>query len=40
MPPPYRFWLIWYDDENYERFTKTIGDVNYVHAEPPWIPNP
>ena len=37
---PYRFWLIWYDDENYERFTKTIGDVNYVHAEPPWIPNP
>ena len=34
---PYRFWILWYDDRNFVRFTTTIGKPSYIKADPPWI---
>jgi hypothetical protein len=34
---PYRYWLLWYDHRNYERFTKNIGEPQLLKAEPPWM---
>ena len=34
---PYRYWLLWYDYRNYERFTKNIGEPQLLKAEPPWM---
>ena len=35
---PHRFWLIWYDDRNFVRFTNTKGIPNYISAsaKPSW----
>ena len=34
---PFRYWLLWYDYRNYERFTKTVGKPQLIRADPPWI---
>ena len=34
---PYRFWILWYDDRNFTRFTTTIRKPSYIKAVPPWI---
>ena len=33
---PYRFWLLWWDDENFIRFMETRGESRYTRAKPPW----
>ena len=33
---PYRYWLLWYDDENYSRFMNWKGIIQYKKADPPW----
>ena len=34
---PLRYWLLWYDYRNYERFTKNIREPQLLKAEPPWM---
>ena len=34
---PYRYWLIWWDEENYLRFMHTKGEPNYTRVKPPWV---
>ena len=34
---PYRFWLLWYSDENFIKFMETRGEPQYVKADPPWL---
>lgn len=33
---PYRYWLLWYNDENYLRFMNWKGEIQYKKADPPW----
>ena len=33
---PYRYWLLWYNDENFLRF-KENRNPNYIKADPPWL---
>ena len=33
---PYRYWLIWWDEENYLRFMHTRGEPNYSRVKSPW----
>ena len=34
---PYRFWLLWYSDENFVKFMRCRGEVQYIKANPPWM---
>lgn len=33
---PYRYWLLWYNDENFLRFREN-RNPNYIKADPPWL---
>ena len=34
---PYRFWIYWYDDENFTRFMETRGEPRFTRVAPPWV---
>ena len=34
---PYRFWLLWYSEENFIKFMRDRGEIQYIKANPPWI---
>ena len=34
---PFRYWILWYDEENFLKFWKTRGKAKFTRVPPPWI---
>ena len=34
---PYRFWILWYDDDNFKKFMETRGEPKFTSVTPPWV---